>query len=72
MNKEPGQPRKHYTPCEFSAALAAYGISMNPKLVRERCGLPEGDPRRIRVNLHFPGRHYIPACELTRIINPHE
>jgi hypothetical protein len=60
---------RHYTPGEFSAALARWGITMHPGVVRWRCGLPEGDPRRIRHNRAFPGRRYIPESELNRLAN---
>jgi hypothetical protein len=65
-SQPPPLPR-HYTPGEFSAALEACGITLHPKTVRERCGLPDGDAERIRVNPNFPGRYYIPGSELTRL-----
>jgi hypothetical protein len=64
----PPTPVRHYTPGEFSAALAAHGITLHPVTVRWRCGLPEGDPLRIRANPNYPGRRYIPGSELIRLV----
>jgi hypothetical protein len=59
---------RHYTPGEFSAALAEHGITLHPVTVRWRCGLPEGVPLRIGANPNYPGRHYIPESELIRLV----
>jgi hypothetical protein len=58
----------YYTPGEVSAVLAEHGITLHPKMVRERCALPASDPQHIRTNAAFPGRHYIPFSEVNRLI----
>ncbi|WP_334319630.1 hypothetical protein, partial [Termitidicoccus mucosus] len=63
-----------YTPSEFSAALAQYGITMHAVIVRWRCTTDGANPQHIRTNPAFPGRHYIPESELIRLVtgNRHE
>jgi hypothetical protein len=59
---------RHYTPGEFSAALAGYGITLCTRLVRERCALPASAALRISTNPEFPGRLFIPEGELIRLV----
>jgi hypothetical protein len=68
----PAPPERHYTPGEFSAALARHGITLHPVTVRWRCGLPEGQPLHIRTNPNYPGRIYIPDSELIRLSTTHD
>ena len=77
MNQTPQSPgglasntprERHYTPCEFSAALAEHGITLHPVTVRWRCGLPSDWPLHIRSNPNYPGRIYIPESELIRLV----
>ena len=59
---------RHYSPSEFSAALAENGITLSSWSVRERCALPAADPLRVASNQWFPGRYYIPESELIRLV----
>jgi hypothetical protein len=74
MNQSPGglasnaPKERHYTPSEFSAALAEYGISVCTDRIRLRCLLHAADPQHISTNPAFPGRHYIPESELIRLV----
>lgn len=65
-----GAPRiRHFTPKEFSAALATYGIAICPDRIRERCALSSRHgAARIATNRFFTGRHLIPETELDRIL----
>ena len=59
---------RHFTPKEFSAALAEYGIAICPDRIRERCALSSRHGAdRIATNRFFKGRHLIPETELDRI-----
>ena len=59
---------RHFTPKEFSAALAEYGIAICPDRIRERCALsPRHGANRIATNELFKGRHLIPETELDRL-----
>jgi hypothetical protein len=61
---------RYFTPKEFSAALATYGIAICPDRIRERCALSSRHgAARIATNTFFKGRHLIPESELDRILN---
>ena len=60
---------RFYTPKEFSAALASYGIAICPDRIRERCALSSRHgAARIATNSFFKGRHLIPETELDRLL----
>lgn len=59
---------RHFTPKELSAALAEAGITLGPRAIQARTRLVCTSPLYIASNPRFPGRVYIPAAELTRLL----
>lgn len=53
---------RHYTPCEFSAALETHGIRRSTRWVTDQCKY-----KRIATNPAFPSRYSIPESELFRL-----
>ncbi len=69
---ETGNSSRHYTPKELSAKLSEKGISLSVRSIVWRCRLPAGEALRIATNPNYPGRHYVPAGELARLLGVSE
>lgn len=56
---------RHYSPKEFSTALAEFGIHRSERWIADRCGAA---PKLIRTVRAFRPRHVIPETEVLRIV----
>jgi hypothetical protein len=63
--------KRTWTPKELAAELVeAFGpeVAASERNLVKRCNLPAGHPGHIATLPGFPGRHYIPANEVIRLL----
>lgn len=61
--------KRTWTPKELAGELAeAFGVPVCERNIVRRCNLPPTDPAHISTLPAFPGRHYIPASEVIRLL----
>lgn len=61
--------KRTWTPKELAADLAAaFGVPVCERTIVKRCNLPADNPGHIATLPAFPGRHFIPAREVLRLL----
>jgi hypothetical protein len=61
--------KRTWTPKELAADLAdAFGVPVCERTIVKRCSLPASHPGHIATLAAFPGRHFIPAREVIRLM----